>query len=120
MIALFPPRTLAKHRADELTILALFRTTRLQVRVDGPDGTHKHEAVEIKGWVSSIRKYVAHVITATYQVIDMKTASAMLGGLAGAELAAFAAEQGWQVSLATIECVDVAMCPVHTWQQPAH
>jgi len=69
-----------------------------QVRVDGPDGAHKHEAVEIKGWVSSIHKYVAHVITATYQVIDVKTASTMLGGLAGAELAAFAAEQGWQVS----------------------
>lgn len=68
-----------------------------KVLVDGPDGSPTHVPVEIVGWVDSIRQYIAHVITATYQVVDVKVASAMLGGLAGAELKAFAEKQGWQV-----------------------
>eukprot|EP00035_Acanthoeca_spectabilis_P020343 m.432416 g.432416 ORF g.432416 m.432416 type:complete len:237 (+) comp17431_c0_seq1:74-784(+) len=69
-----------------------------KVLVDGPDGSPTHVPVEIVGWVDSIRQYIAHVITATYQVVDVKVASAMLGGLAGAELKAFAEKQGWQMA----------------------
>jgi hypothetical protein len=72
-----------------------------KVRVDGEDGTHEHVAVEIVGWVDSIRQYVAHVIMATYQVVDVKVASSMLGGLKGAELKAFVEKLGWQVGPAT-------------------
>eukprot|EP00037_Helgoeca_nana_P006282 m.57988 g.57988 ORF g.57988 m.57988 type:complete len:237 (-) comp17161_c0_seq1:1480-2190(-) len=69
-----------------------------KVRVDGEDGTHEHVAVEIVGWVDSIRQYVAHVIMATYQVVDVKVASSMLGGLKGAELKAFVEKLGWQMA----------------------
>eukprot|EP00038_Savillea_parva_P006479 m.164050 g.164050 ORF g.164050 m.164050 type:complete len:237 (-) comp12371_c0_seq1:153-863(-) len=69
-----------------------------KVRVDNLDGTHSHVPVQINGWVDSIRSYIAHVIEATYQVVDVKVATSMLGGLTGAELKAFAEKQGWQMA----------------------
>lgn len=41
---------------------------------------------------------IAHVITCTYQVVDSKVVTTMLGGLQGAELSAFCEAHGWRVA----------------------
>lgn len=59
--------------------------------------TWAHEDVEIKGFVESVRSFVAHVIDTTYQEADATLIGSMLGGLEGAELEAFAKHRGWEV-----------------------
>jgi hypothetical protein len=85
--------TLAPALALALAPLNVCTTQQRQV-AGGDDG---YESVEVKGFLNSIRNFVAHVIDTTYQVVDVSLVSSMLGGLAGAELAAFAAARGWKM-----------------------
>ena len=73
--------------------------TRMMVDTSGGSGEPKRELVPVPvvGFVESIREFAAHIISGTYQVVDLSIISGMLGGLAGAELAAFAEKRGWKI-----------------------
>eukprot|EP00040_Diaphanoeca_grandis_P001841 m.19731 g.19731 ORF g.19731 m.19731 type:complete len:236 (-) comp12592_c0_seq1:385-1092(-) len=54
--------------------------------------------VKIVGFEHRIREFIAHVISCTYQVVDAKVVSKMLGGLNDALLAKFCEAHGWKMA----------------------
>eukprot|EP00911_Craspedida_sp_UC1_P002963 UC1_evm1s2161 len=60
------------------------------------DGDAKHKTTtQVAKFKESIRTYVAHVINITYQRVEKRLITEMTGGVAGEELEAFIATQGW-------------------------
>lgn len=82
-------------REDKATLDAKVRVEQ-ELEDDGEE-KFEHVSVNIKGFVESIRKFIAHIVSTTYQVVDCAVVSTMLGNVNDVDLASYAESNGWKL-----------------------